>query len=281
MFNKYMDLIRKPADLRPIGLYRFGLGIIILAHIMRWAPHWAELFSNEGFHVGRFAHWAPTPNTCYVLAVLISISTIMMTIGVFTRTSTGVTLIIFAFLYALDRVNERALSSIILVNLSIGFFSPWGDYFSLSSWRKCRKDDSTIKKLGSPLSIRLWQVQLLQMYFFAGIMKTMYPGWLNGEVLRQIFMGRWARAPGLWLSKILPDVVYPFLTIGALTFEILLPFLLLWPKTRPFGVIAGLLFHLSIEVTLHIEFLGFHSMLCLIIFFGHLDLGRSGKSYFY
>ena len=75
----------------------------------------------------------------------------------------------------------------------------------------------------------------------------MYPTWFDGKVLSQIFMGRWSRPTGLWLSKTLPDAVYPFLTVGAFTFEMALPFLLLWPKTRRAGVILGILFHLSID----------------------------------
>jgi len=61
--------------------------------------------------------------------------------------------------------------------------------------------------------------------------------------------------------------MYPILTIGTMTFELLLPFLFFWSKTRLIAVLLGLLFHLAIQTTLYIEWLGIHSMLCLMIFF--------------
>ena len=267
MLTKLSDLVNTPIDLRPIGLYRIGLGLIISVLIMMWLPHWTELFSNEGFHLDRLSAWAPSPSTCGALLILLSISTFLMTIGFLTRTATAGTLIIFAFLYSLDSINERALSSIILVNLTIGLFSPWGNYCSLSSWRKRRITSLTSENFGNPLFTRLWQVELLQMYFFSGLIKTMHSSWIDGSVLKQIFMGRWSQTPGLWLSQILPDIAYPILTIGTIVFELLLPFLFFSKKTRFIAVLLGLLFHLAIQTTLYIELLGMHSMLCLMVFF--------------
>ena len=264
---KLTDFIAKPIGLAPIGVYRIGLGVVMAAQLIIWAPHWTELFSDAGFHIGPLADWAPSPTVCFGLGITLAASTLLMTAGLFTRAATAVTLIIFGFLHGIDTINERALTTIILVNLTIGLFSPWGDYFSLSAWHKRRRGIPTAEKLGNPIHVRLWQIQLLQMYFFSGVMKTMYPTWFDGKVLSQIFMGRWSRPTGLWLSKTLPDAVYPFLTIGAFTFEMALPFLLLWSKTRRIGVVLGILFHLSIEATLYIEFLGFYSILCLIVFF--------------
>ena len=267
MLARFEAFIGDPIDLRPIGLYRIGLGFIISILLMTWAPHWSELFSNEGFHLGPLASWAPSPIVCLGLGIVLSISTLMMTIGLLTRSATGVTLMIFTFLYGIDFINERALSSIIVVSLTIGFFSPWGDYLSLTSYRRSREAPSASKYLGNPIFTRLWQMQLLQMYFFSGLIKTMYPSWLDGSVLKQIFMGRWSRELGLWLSSVLPDYVYPILTIGTITLELLFPLLFFFKKTRLLAVLLGLLFHLFIQVTLYIEYLGIHSMLCLIVFF--------------
>jgi len=188
MLAKFVDFVGTPIDVRPIGLYRIGLGLIISVLIMMWLPHWTELFSNQGFHVGPLAPWAPSPTVCWVLAILLSISTLLMTIGILTRGATAATLMIFAFLYGVDTINERALSSIVLVNLTIGLFSPWGNYLSLSNWRKPAETSSSSGTLGNPLYIRLWQMELLQMYFFSGVIKTMYPSWLDGSVLSSKFL---------------------------------------------------------------------------------------------
>ena len=267
MRTNLIDFISKPIDLRPIGIYRIGLGLIIMVSIIAWVPHLNELFSNEGFHIGPLSSWAPSPKGCIILTVILSISTLLMTIGAVTRMATLVTLLILTFLYGIDSINERALSSIILVNLFIGLLSPWGEFYSVSRWRRRQGNVPVRKSLGNPLALRLWQLQLLQMYFFAGIMKTSYPDWYDGRVLNQIFMGRWSRECGLWLSEIMPASFYPLLSISSFIFEIILPGLLMWPKSRRIGVVLGVLFHLSIETTLYIEFLGFHSMLCLVLFF--------------
>ena len=267
MIEKFMEFLSKPVDFRPMGLYRIGMGLIIGALLVRYAPHYLELFSDGGFHLGPWDWLAPPPSVCLALIFALGISTFLMTVGLFTRLATATTLIVFTFLYGLDTINEKALSSIIIVNLSIGLFSPWGESFSVSNWNTPQMKSGPTNYFGNPLCIRLWQVELLQMYFFAGVMKTHYESWFSGKVLKHIFMGRWASDTGLWLSKTLPDAIYPFLTLGTIIGELLLPFLLLWPKTRLLAAIVGIMFHLSIETTLRVEWLGVHSILCLLLFF--------------
>jgi len=274
MTDKFLEWLESPVDLRPQGLYRIGLGLIIIGHIVGWAPYLTELFSNQGFHLGIWAPWAPSPIGCVLLMLALFLSSLLLTVGLWSRLATVMTLVLFTFFTGIDTINEKALYSMISINLIIGCFSPWGDYLSMTWWRNTSKNRETFKTQGNPIFIRLWQVGLLQMYFFAGLIKTHHEGWWNGEVLQQIMMGRWSSAIGLWLSGVLPDSFYPWLTVGTIVFELLLPFFLLWPKTRLLAVLLGVLFHLAIEVTLNIGLLGMHSILCLLVFFlpeGNLD----------
>ncbi len=267
MIQAFRDSLERSIDLRPLALFRVGLGLIIIVHILDWGPHLTELFSNQGFQIGPWASWAPSPHQCLVLMTILLMSTLLMTVGVWTRWTTAITLVIFAFFYQIDSINEKVLYSMILTSLIIGLLSPWGRYLSVWNTVTGASQPEVAEYLGNPLFIRLWQLSLIQMYFFAGLIKTRNELWLNGEVLRQIFMGRASSPTGLWLSGVLPDGLYPLLTLGTILLELLLPFLLIFTRTRFLGVILGVSFHLGIEVSLQIGPLGLYSILLLVLFF--------------
>lgn len=99
---------------------------------------------------------------------------------------------------------------------------------------------------------RLFQIQLVLIYFFSGWFKSSGPDWINGTALHYVLnQGVWSRFDVLGMSA--HPVLIGLLTYGSLLFELILFPALVWPlATRIPILIGGLLFHLGIGISMRI-----------------------------
>lgn len=104
-------------------------------------------------------------------------------------------------------------------------------------------------------SIRLFQIQIVLIYFFSGWLKTASPDWYRGEAMHFVFQQPlWLRAA--WEALDNPLVV-GFMTYGILAFELVLFPVLVWIRTwRPWVLSAGVLFHVAIAITMKVFVFG-------------------------
>ena len=93
--------------------------------------------------------------------------------------------------------------------------------------------------------LRLFQIQLVLMYFFAGLYKVAGVGWFEGEALYYVFQHTlWRRFDLSWVRD---PISIGLLTYGTIIFELLLFPLLIWfRRWRPWVLLAGLMFHAGI-----------------------------------
>ena len=101
-------------------------------------------------------------------------------------------------------------------------------------------------------SLRLFQIQIVFVYFFSGWHKLAYAVWHNGTAFHYVmFQEFWSHFDLTWLAT------YPVLTSALTTlvvfFEILLFPVLVWvPGTRRLILICGFVFHTVIFMTLKV-----------------------------
>lgn len=102
---------------------------------------------------------------------------------------------------------------------------------------------------------RLFQIQLVFIYLFTGFHKCASNVWYRGEALYYVFQQPvWSRHDLTWL---LNPIVIGLLTYGTLLFEGVLFPVLVWPKsTRHPVLLAGVLFHLGISLTMRVFVFG-------------------------
>jgi len=117
--------------------------------------------------------------------------------------------------------------------------------WSLDAWRSGVSDG----KRGIPAwPLRLFQVQLVLMYFFAGLYKVAGVDWLQGEAVYYVLQQTlWRRFDLSWVHD---PISIGLLTYGTIVFELLLFPLLIWfRRWRPWILLAGLVFHAGIWMT--------------------------------
>jgi len=102
---------------------------------------------------------------------------------------------------------------------------------------------------------RLFQIQLVFIYLFTGFHKCASNVWYRGEALYYVFQQPvWSRHDLTWLVN---PIVIGLLTYGTLLFEALLFPVLVWPKsTRHWVLLAGVLFHLGISLSMRVFVFG-------------------------
>lgn len=204
-----------------------------------------------------------TPTTNLVIKILLISSGTLAAIGLFTRPAILVLCAVglFAFgepqLYGKVVHNHNILWFAIILGLS-----PCGHVFSLDACLQTKRGDdlTPYKSVKYALPIRLIWILMGIIYFFPGFWKIWASGldWAFTENLRYQILSKWAKLESD-LKPMIHIENYPILYKGgalfAILFELGFLFIILQKKLRKAALFLGLLFHLSIYLTLHIQFL--------------------------
>lgn len=256
---------RIPVD--ALCVYRIGLGLLISLEAATWLPHTRELFSSDGFHVPAWRLPCPAPPLAAAACVALVVAALGLCAGAFTRWANAVVLVLWTFLQLQDRIDSKAIHSIVTVVLSILLFLPSGAAWSMDAWRARRRGRAAPPATICALGVRLLQLEFAQVYFFCGITKMTNPAWVDGSVFHHVFSSRWATPLGLWVSGWLPPVAARLGGLATILWELFAGILLFQRSLRPFAIAAGVVFHLGIQSTLSIGSLGAHFVLALLTLF--------------
>jgi hypothetical protein len=254
----------------PLALYRAGFGALVAFECLTRLPHATELYSDEGFHLGTLAHTAPSPVVATAAVALCALASIALALGYRTRLAAVTALALWSWLYGIDQLNERALHSLILVVLALLALSGAGDDLSLDARRRGAPAETV-----SVTPLRVLQLHFAQMYFFAGVVKILSPGWATGDVLAASLSSRWATDTGLWVAGHMPAVGWRALALATIVYELVGPWLLFVRWARPWVIAVGLTFHLGVQLTLGVGWLGPHFMLALVALYPEPETWRA------
>ncbi|MEZ6093701.1 MAG: HTTM domain-containing protein [Pirellulaceae bacterium] len=261
----------RPADPAVLSLLRLMAGIVIFYTHLAWTLELDTFFGSHGVLPAtyrsdlsvdfRFAwsHFDWLPNDHWLMPVhLLTLAVMLLfTLGLWTR-STGILTAFFVISYAnratgalfgLDQVN-----AFLAIYLAIG---PSGARFSIDNWLRKRQGRGAIPpSIMANIAIRLIQIHLCIVYFFAGVGKLQGDTWWNGMAIWYAFASHeyqtldmtWT-AQHLWLVNLL--------TYVSLFWEVSYPFLI-WPRlTRPIWIMLAIAVHLGIGLAMGMMTFGY------------------------
>jgi hypothetical protein len=138
--------------------------------------------------------------------------------------------------------------------------SPCGTNLSVDSLLKQKK----YQKI--PIwSIRLMQLQLAIVYFFAGTTKFGTETWMNGTAVNYILRNNlFNRFSMEWIVAI--PIFISLVTWFSLAFELTFPFLIWFDKMRKYLLIVGILLHTGIFIFIDIGWFSLIILACYIVF---------------
>ncbi|MBK9180167.1 MAG: HTTM domain-containing protein [Acidimicrobiales bacterium] len=257
-------------SIRAVALLRIALGPVVLVHLdpflrlvaggrsydtQFWSPYWA---------------WYPAPPRWLYAALLwaAAAAAVALTVGLLTRLAAVVTTGVVAYNLFLSTTHfhhNRAFLLVLLLGVTI---APSGRALSIDAWRAGRA--------GRPPTdlAPLWPLYLLRaevslVYLASGGSKLLDPDWWGGRVtwLRVVrVQDQVAASPVGWATDLLADRSFHTGAAKVIVLTELFIGLGLWGRrTRLAAVWVAVAFHLSIEISAHVQVFSMAALAALVI----------------
>jgi Vitamin K-dependent gamma-carboxylase len=253
-----------PADPTVLGLIRVLTGMMLLYTHAVWGLALRDFFGptswlspslvramETGQSVFSFWFWVPEGALwpAYAVSMLILAC---FTIGLWTRVTSALALFV-----AISYVNRvpAALFGLDQINIMLTFYltiGPSGAAFSVDRWWAQKRSGSPAPPAASAsanLALRLIQVHMCVIYFFAAISKLQGPSWWTGEAMWRAFANlEYQSLDMTWLAwhPWSVNLMSHFSVLWELSFCALV-----WrPRWRPFVLAGAVVLHVGIGACL-------------------------------
>ena len=264
--DRITDYLKQHVSVAPLIVFRILFGGMMLASIIRFASKgWIyKLYVKPVFYFTYYGFdWVKPLGDpgMYILFIIMGLAALFLMLGLFYHFSAIVFFLSFTYVELIDKTNYLNHYYFVSIVAFLLIFLPAGNYFSLDVRRQPVKSTSHIPRL----FIVVLQFQLAIVYFFAGLAK-LNSDWLVHAMPLRIWLPAHTDLPliGEWMDK--EWVAYLFSWFGAV-YDLSIPFLLLYRKTRPYAYLCVILFHMATFFLFQIGMFPFIMIICTLIFF--------------
>lgn len=239
----WKNYLTAPVDIASTVVFRLAFGGILLVEMFRFFAfgYIKSLYIDPAFYFPFYGFdWVrpwPAP-IMYVHFVVLAVAAICIASGFFYRVATWVFFVGFTHVFLIDQT--RYLNHFYLICL-LAFLLAWipaHRAFSLDAMRNPKLRSDVIPRW----SLLLLRFQMAVVYVGGGVAKINHD-WLRGEPMR-LWLSREVDTP--LIGPLLGHALSPyFFAYGGLVYDLVVPFLLLWRKTRVPAFLVTLFFHLT------------------------------------
>jgi Vitamin K-dependent gamma-carboxylase len=254
-----------PADPTLLGVLRVLTGLMLLYTHAVWGLVLGDFFGPESWLSERlvrtlqegsyiYSFWWFVPQDWIWPAWGLSMLVLaLFTFGVWTRVTSILALVVTlsfahrvpAATFGLDQIN-----AMLALYLAIG---PSGAALSLDRWLTVRRSRAAALQPapseGANLALRLINVHMCVIYFFAGISKLQGPAWWNGEAMWRAFSNlEYQSIDMTWLAW--HPRLLEFMTHVSVLWEVSFCALIWVPRLRPLVLALGVALHVGIGACL-------------------------------
>jgi hypothetical protein len=252
-----------PGDPATLCLIRICAGAMLFYTHLVWSIGLEDFFLSGGWISGDMAAsaqpnpytwsyfwWINTPGQLWTVHIAALVAFAMLTIGLFSRVAA-----VASFLAAVSYVNRvpGAQFGLDQINLMLALYlmvGPCGACYSVDRWLARRRQAApppVLPSVSANLAIRLIQVHMCVIYFFAGLSKLQGETWWRGDAL-------WGAVANLeyqswdltWLAT-WPLLVAVFTHVSAF-WELSFCTLVWVPKLRPIVIAMAVPLHMGIAL---------------------------------
>ncbi len=181
--------------------------------------------------------------------------------------------VVFYWHYSLSFDLAPAISGYDMVLKLTGFillFSPLGvEWGIFGKWRTSPAENKIIPPAPC-YGLTLIKWQLICIYLVTVWLKVPDPYWRNGQLIAYFMMSLYSLFPSPWFAQ--AEWLSVIITYLTLAIELALPFLLLIPRSRFWGVVLGLALHIGIAVTSNLWLFSFAMLMMYPAFVSSADL---------
>ena len=240
--KQFSYFFNSPTHIAPLAVLRMAFGSIMLISTVRFMlKGWVTAFYiKPRFHFTFYGfNWVKAPGAVgmWLLFALLTLSAVFITIGLFYRFAITTFFLCFTYVELIDKTTYLNHYYFVSVMAFLLMLVPAHCYFSVDTWRR-----PTLSVTQVPAwVINIFKLQLVLVYFFAGISKITYD-WLIAAMPLKIWLPACSNFPIIGGLLTQTWVAYVFSWIGML-FDLLIGFFLLSRKTRKPAYIMVIIFH--------------------------------------
>ncbi len=255
----------KHTNAAPLAVFRVLFGIMMLFSIVRfWANGWIEkLYLTPSFHFSYYGFsWVkPIGNYTYLLFVICGLSAIFVALGYKYRVAIITFFLSFTYIELMDKTTYLNHYYFISILSFLLIFLPANAYFSVDN----------IKRKKTFLSVPKWTTDSIKLllaivYFYAGLAKI-NSDWLFRAMPLKIWLPSKYDLPFIGNNIMQQDWFHFAMSYGGLLYDLCIPFLLLYKRTRMFAFVLVVFFHVFTRVLFPIGMFPFIMIIATLIFF--------------
>jgi hypothetical protein len=265
MINKTKHYLDIDTDSSPLAVFRIGFGLLMLYSMIRfWSKGWIDkVYIQPKFHFKYYGfEWIQgLGEYTYLLFAICIFSAILITIGYKYQLSITVFFLSFTYIELLEKtiyLNHYYFISILSFLL---IFLPLSSSFSV---------DNLIRK-EKQIRVPKWTIDCLKLllfivYFFAGLAKI-NSDWLLDAMPLKIWLPSKYDIPFIGENLMQKEWVHYLMSWGGMLYDLAIPFLLIIKRTRLFGFVLVVIFHLFTRILFPIGVFPYIMIISALIFF--------------
>jgi hypothetical protein len=265
MYISSIPYFTKSSKSESLTVFRIGFGLMMLASIIRfWYKGWIDtLYIQPKFFFSYFGFsWVkPFGEYTYILFLICAISALFIALGFKYRLSIIIFFLSFTYIELMDKTTYLNHYYFISVISFVMIFLPAQAKFSI---------DSYINKIDYDY-IPSWTIDIVKLllgivYFYAGISKI-NSDWLLRAMPLKIWLPSKYNLPLIGESVMQQEWFHYAMSWSGMLYDIFIPFLLLFKRTRVFAFVLVVFFHVFTRVLFPIGMFPFIMIISMLIFF--------------
>ena len=265
MINSIANYFNKQSSAAPLAVFRMFFGFLMFISLVRfWSKGWIEsLYIEPSFHFSYYGfEWVkPVGLYTYAFFIICGISAFFVAIGYKYRLSILIFFLSFTYIELMDKTTYLNHYYFVSLVSFIMLFIPCNAMFSIDTI-SIRKSYKTVPK---------WTIDSLKLmlgivYFYAGITKI-NSDWLLNAMPLKLWLKSKYDLPFIGHTLMQQEWFHFFMSWGGMFYDISIPFLLLFRKTRSIAFVLVVAFHITTRVLFPIGMFPYIMILSTIIFF--------------
>ncbi len=260
--KSYLD---KNTNTSPLVIFRIGFGLMMCYSIIRfWSKGWIDtLYIQPKFHFSYYGfEWVkPLGNYTYLLFLICGLSAFFVALGFKYRIAIITFFLSFTYIELMDKTTYLNHYYFISMMSFLLIFLPANSTFSVDSFLN-KKSYKTVPK---------WTIDSIKLllgivYFYAGLAKI-NSDWLFKAMPLKIWLPSKYDLPFIGETLMQQEWFHYAMSWSGMFYDLSIPFLLLYKRTRWFAFAMVVFFHIFTRVLFPIGMFPYVMIISTLIFF--------------
>ena len=256
---------KKYTDAQPLSVFRIFFGLMMFISVIRfWSKGWIKtLYLEPKFHFSYYGFdWVkPLGEFTYILFIICGLSALFVSIGFKYRFSIITFFLSFTYIELMDKTTYLNHYYFISILSFLMIFLPADKFFSVDN----------LKRKNYFAKIPIWTIDCIKIlisivYIYAGLAKI-NSDWLLKAMPLKIWLPSKYDIPIIGDYLLQQEWVHYLMSWSGMIYDLSIPFLLLYKKTRVFAFILVIIFHLFTAVLFPIGMFPYIMIVASLIFF--------------